>query len=123
MKMQCNISFTNYTPKCAETAVNSSVRATELAGAEGSEPPPPRARGRYNVAGKIGGDSGLTDKGKAYAKELAEFVRENITHNEEGEDVRADEAFRCDPGNVLSITILSWVCFRCKGLIDWRSRS
>jgi len=44
----------------------------------------------YNKLGKIGGDSGLTDWGEAYALKLAEFVHVNIL------DLNADGSFK-DP--------------------------
>ncbi len=43
----------------------------------------------YNVVGRIGGDSGLSEYGVEYAKKLAEFVEEKITHDSEGNDVPA----------------------------------
>eukprot|EP01041_Mallomonas_annulata_P001059 gene1059-2075_t len=36
----------------------------------------------YNELGRIGGDSGLSQHGLNYAKKLAEFVEEKITHDE-----------------------------------------
>lgn len=43
----------------------------------------------YNEAGKIGGDSGLTMRGKEYAAALAEYASEHICKDENGEPVRA----------------------------------
>jgi len=43
----------------------------------------------YNVLKKIGGDSPLSEKGEAYADELAKFVGENITHDGNGKSVKA----------------------------------
>ena len=39
----------------------------------------------YNVLGKIGGDSGLSPLGDAYAKALARFCRDEVTKGEKGE--------------------------------------
>ena len=39
----------------------------------------------YNVLGKIGGDSGLSPLGDAYAKALAMFCRDEVTKGEKGE--------------------------------------
>ena len=52
----------------------------------------------YNEAGRIGGDSGLSQHGINYAKKLAEFVGDYITHSKqvqqqkEGKD-NSDEKF------------------------------
>lgn len=43
----------------------------------------------YNDRGRIGGDSGLTDHGRAYAKALAEHVDTKIARDEHGNDVPA----------------------------------
>ncbi len=41
----------------------------------------------YNDLGRIGGDSGLTPHGLAYAKKLSEFVEKNIVKDKEGKHV------------------------------------
>jgi len=43
----------------------------------------------YNKLARIGGDSGLSEHGLAYAKKLAEFVEEKITHEDTGKPVPA----------------------------------
>ena len=43
----------------------------------------------YNDLGRIGGDSGLSAHGVNYAKKLAVFVDEKITHDADGNDVPA----------------------------------
>jgi broad specificity phosphatase PhoE len=43
----------------------------------------------YNAQGRIGGDSGLSPHGLAYAKKLAEFVDSRIVRDESGREVPA----------------------------------
>ncbi len=43
----------------------------------------------YNVLGKIGGDSGLSEAGEAYALALADYAKNVITKDSEGAPVRA----------------------------------
>mmetsp|Transcript_24660 Transcript_24660/g.41145 ORF Transcript_24660/g.41145 Transcript_24660/m.41145 type:complete len:542 (-) Transcript_24660:1051-2676(-) len=43
----------------------------------------------YNNLGRIGGDSGLSNHGLAYAKKLAEFVETDIVRDSEGNEVPA----------------------------------
>ncbi len=43
----------------------------------------------YNAIGRIGGDSGISSYGLEYAKALASFVEEKITHDEDGNEVHA----------------------------------
>jgi len=43
----------------------------------------------YNLHGRIGGDSGLSEHGINYAKKLAEFSEQRITKDEEGQPVPA----------------------------------
>jgi len=40
----------------------------------------------YNLLGKIGGDAGLTDAGVEYARRLAQFAKEQISTDEEGNE-------------------------------------
>ena len=42
----------------------------------------------YNLAGKIGGDAGLTEVGRRYAVALGRFAREEIQHGPDGEQRR-----------------------------------
>jgi len=44
---------------------------------------------QYNAVGRIGGDSGLSPDGLAYAHKLAEFVQTNIVFDESGRQVPA----------------------------------
>ena len=44
---------------------------------------------QYNVRGKIGGDSALTEAGTAYARKLAEFAEMQICRGEDGEERKA----------------------------------
>lgn len=41
----------------------------------------------YNLVGRIGGDSGLTKDGDAYARKLAEYAEETITKDSQGNEV------------------------------------
>lgn len=43
----------------------------------------------YNQLGKIGGDSGLTDEGRAYARKLAEYAEKKICRDERGQPIPA----------------------------------
>jgi hypothetical protein len=48
--------------------------------------PPTSSHGQseYNTEGRIGGDSGLSEHGLAYAHKLAEFVEQKVTRDPEG---------------------------------------